>query len=67
MSTYLTRFTARQRTEHALVMSLFVILSVTGLPQKYFDEGWARWMIDLMGASTASGGSTGPPASRSRR
>jgi len=35
--------------EHALVMSLFVILSVTGLPQKYFDAGWARWMIDVMG------------------
>ena len=49
MSTYLTRFSVRQRTEHALVMSLFVILSLTGLPQKYFDAGWARWMIDLMG------------------
>jgi len=49
MSTYLTRFTVRQRTEHALVMSLFIVLSVTGLPQKYFDAGWARWMIDVMG------------------
>ena len=49
MSTYLTRFSVRQRTEHALVMSLFIVLSVTGLPQKYFDAGWARWLIDLMG------------------
>lgn len=49
MSTYLTRFTARQRAEHFVVMSLFVILSVTGLPQKYFDTGWARWLIDAMG------------------
>ena len=49
MSTYLTRFSARQRIEHALVMSLFIVLSVTGLPQKYFDAGWARWLIDLMG------------------
>jgi cytochrome b subunit of formate dehydrogenase len=49
MSTYLTRFSVRQRTEHALVMSLFVILSLTGLPQKYFDAVWARWMIDALG------------------
>jgi len=49
MSTYLTRFTRRQRVEHALVMSLFLILSVTGLPQKYFDAAWARWFIDLTG------------------
>jgi formate dehydrogenase subunit gamma len=49
MSTYLTRFTVRQRTEHFIVMSLFVILSLTGLPQKYFDSGWARWMIDALG------------------
>ncbi len=49
MSSYLTRFSVRQRTEHALVMSLFIVLSFTGLPQKYFDAGWARWMIDVMG------------------
>jgi hypothetical protein len=49
MSTYLTRFSVRQRTEHALVMSLFIILSLTGLPQKYYDAAFARWMIDLMG------------------
>jgi formate dehydrogenase subunit gamma len=49
MSTYLTRFSVRQRTEHALVMSLFIVLSLTGLPQKYFDSSWARWMIDLLG------------------
>ncbi len=49
MSTYLTRFSGRQRTEHALVMSLFIVLSLTGLPQKYFDSSWARWMIDLLG------------------
>jgi formate dehydrogenase subunit gamma len=49
MSTYLTRFTLRQRVEHSLVMSLFIILSLTGLPQKYFEAPWARWMIDMMG------------------
>ena len=35
--------------EHVLVMSLFIILSLTGLPQKYFDAGWAHWFIDLLG------------------
>jgi len=49
MSTYLTRFSVRQRVEHVLVMSFFIILSVTGLPQKYFDAAWARWFINLMG------------------
>jgi cytochrome b subunit of formate dehydrogenase len=49
MSTYLTRFTVRQRTEHFIVMSLFLLLSLSGLPQKYFDTGWARWMIDALG------------------
>ena len=49
MTTYLTRFSLRQRTEHALVMSLFIVLSVTGLPQKYFDTSWARWFITFMG------------------
>ena len=49
MTTYLTRFTLRQRTEHFLVMSLFIVLSVTGLPQKYFDTGWAHWFINAVG------------------
>lgn len=49
MSTYLTRFTVRQRTEHLLVMSLFIILSLTGLPQKYFEAPFGRWMIDVLG------------------
>ena len=49
MSTYFTRFTVRQRTEHFVVMSLFLILSVTGLPQKYFDSSWAHWFINTLG------------------
>jgi cytochrome b subunit of formate dehydrogenase len=49
MTTYLTRFTRRQRIEHFLVMSLFIILSITGLPQKYFDTGWAHWFINAVG------------------
>jgi len=49
MTTYLIRFSLRQRVEHTLVMSFFLILSVTGLPQKYFDASWARWLINFMG------------------
>jgi cytochrome b subunit of formate dehydrogenase len=49
MSGYVTRFSVRQRTEHVLVMTLFIILSVTGLPQKYFDSAWAAWLIQTMG------------------
>jgi formate dehydrogenase subunit gamma len=49
MSRYLIRFTARQRAEHVAVMSLFLLLSLTGLPQKYFAAGWAQWLIQHLG------------------
>jgi formate dehydrogenase gamma subunit len=43
------RFTLRQRVEHSLVMSLFIVLAVTGFPQKFSDAGWARGSLALMG------------------
>lgn len=43
------RFSLRQRAEHLLVMVLFTLLLVTGLPQKFFEAGWAEWMILAMG------------------
>ena len=43
------RFSLRQRVEHSLVMTLFVILAVTGFPQKFSDAGWARGTLALMG------------------
>jgi cytochrome b subunit of formate dehydrogenase len=49
MTRYFVRFTRFQRTQHALVMVLFAVLCVTGLPQKYFDSGWASWLLGLMG------------------
>jgi cytochrome b subunit of formate dehydrogenase len=49
MTTYLQRFTLRQRLEHLFVMSLFIVLSITGLPQKFFDAGWAHWFINAVG------------------
>ena len=32
------RFSAVQRAEHVTVMVLFAVLSVTGLPQKFFEH-----------------------------
>ncbi len=49
MTEYVIRFKLRQRLEHIGVMSLFIILCVTGLPQKFFQAGWAETMIVWMG------------------
>ena len=43
------RFSRIQRTEHAAVMVLFVALSITGLPQKFFDHGWAQALLIWLG------------------
>jgi formate dehydrogenase gamma subunit len=43
------RFSLRQRVEHTLVMSLFIVLAVTGFPQKFSDAAWARGTLRLMG------------------
>ena len=43
------RFSRRQRVEHALVMSLFIVLATTGFPQKFSDAAWARRALALMG------------------
>jgi cytochrome b subunit of formate dehydrogenase len=49
MSDSVVRFSPRQRIEHLLVMALFLVLAVTGLPQKFPDGAWARAAVDLMG------------------
>ena len=49
MSEVFTRFSTRQRLEHFSVMLTFTALSVTGLPQKFFDHAWAQWMLEAMG------------------
>ncbi len=43
------RFDRWQRIEHALLLSSFTILSITGIPQKYAGSDWAGVMIALMG------------------
>jgi cytochrome b subunit of formate dehydrogenase len=43
------RFEPIQRLEHALVMTLFTVLAITGIPQKFFDQGWARTLTGWLG------------------
>jgi formate dehydrogenase subunit gamma len=39
------RFTTRQRLEHFVMMIAVIVLTVTGLPQKYPDAGWAETIV----------------------
>ena len=46
---YVIRFSVRQRFEHLLIMALFIVLALTGFPQKFYDAGWAQWLIPHLG------------------
>jgi formate dehydrogenase subunit gamma len=48
------RFGVRQRLEHAAVMSLFVVLAVTGFPQKFSDASWAPGVVSALGGIQAT-------------
>jgi cytochrome b subunit of formate dehydrogenase len=43
------RFSLRQRIEHTSVMTLFILLAVTGFPQKFSHAGWAQLVVRAMG------------------
>jgi formate dehydrogenase subunit gamma len=49
MTDYVTRFSLRQRVEHASVGLFFIVLAATGLTQEFFPMHWAEWMILEMG------------------
>jgi cytochrome b subunit of formate dehydrogenase len=49
MSQEFVRFSLRQRLEHFAVMTLFTILSVTGLPQKFYDNAASAWFLSAIG------------------
>jgi cytochrome b subunit of formate dehydrogenase len=49
MTRYFVRFTPAQRIQHACAMVLFIVLCVTGLPQKYFESTWAAPALGVMG------------------
>ncbi len=43
------RFSVRQRLEHVTIMVLFLVLALTGFPQKFFEAGWAVSIVTLLG------------------
>ena len=43
------RFSRWDRIEHALLLSSFTVLVITGIPQKFSSYEWANTMITLMG------------------
>jgi cytochrome b subunit of formate dehydrogenase len=49
MTDEVVRFDRTQRLEHMAVMLLFIILAVTGLPQKFFDQRWAQLLTGWLG------------------
>jgi cytochrome b subunit of formate dehydrogenase len=48
------RFSRWQRAQHGLVLVIFAILCVTGLPQKYFESTWAAPLLALLGGVDAA-------------
>lgn len=43
------RFSKHQRAQHFIMMSSVLLLVFTGMPQKFFDAGWATWLISFWG------------------
>ncbi len=44
-----TRFSAVQRVEHVVMFTSFIVLAVTGLPQKFAEVGISQAIINLLG------------------
>ncbi len=49
------RFNVFHRWMHFLVFVSFTVLVFTGMPLKYKDAEWARWVMDAIGGVTAAG------------
>jgi cytochrome b subunit of formate dehydrogenase len=49
MSDYIVRFNLQQRIEHFVTMVVFALLCLTGLPQKFYQAGWAHTLVDVFG------------------
>lgn len=47
--TYVQRFDVHQRLQHFLMMSSFIVLALTGLPQKFSDLGPSQWWVSSLG------------------
>ncbi len=53
-SDYIVRFTLHQRVEHFLTMLVFTLLCLTGLPQKFYEAGWAVALVSFFGGIDAT-------------
>jgi formate dehydrogenase subunit gamma len=49
MSNYIVRFSLQQRIEHFVTMVVFALLCLTGLPQKFYQAGWAQTLVGIFG------------------
>ena len=45
------RFRPVDRFNHFLVIISFLLLTVTGMPLKFYDRPWAQWMFSWMGGA----------------
>jgi cytochrome b subunit of formate dehydrogenase len=48
------RFTTQQRLQHVSVMVLFILLALTGFPQKWPELGVSRALVDAMGGPASA-------------
>ncbi len=46
---YFVRFSANQRVQHILLMVSFIVLSLTGLSQRFYTTAWGSWFILTFG------------------
>ncbi|HET6437787.1 MAG TPA: cytochrome C, partial [Anaeromyxobacter sp.] len=45
----IVRFSRKRRVEHLAVMVLFVLLCLTGFPQKFYTHRWAQLLVHAFG------------------
>ncbi len=48
------RFDPFERFLHMLVVTSFLTLGITGMPLKFYDTAWARFMFDVIGGPEAA-------------
>ena len=49
MTDYAVRFSKKQRIEHFVVMTTFVLLALTGFPQKFYEAGASHFLVKIFG------------------
>lgn len=49
MSAYVVRWSFQNRVEHFVTMVTFALLCLTGLPQKFYQAGWAPGLVSVFG------------------